>query len=83
MLAEAWNTASRTGQLETFYEDELLPLAEQSVQSALLAWRSNRATIEEVVAARRIATETRTKHLRLASERAAAQHEIDYLAGNR
>jgi hypothetical protein len=30
---------------------------------------------------RRVATDTRMKHLRLASDRALAQHEIDYLAG--
>jgi hypothetical protein len=31
--------------------------------------------------ARRVALETRTKHLRLAADRALAQYEIDYLAG--
>lgn len=82
MLVEAWNTANRTAQLERFYEDELLTLADQSVQAALLAWRSNRTMIDEVVMARRVATETRIKHLRLAADRALAQHEIDYLAGD-
>jgi outer membrane protein TolC len=82
MLVEAWNTARRTAELERFYEDELLPLAEQSVQAALLGWRSNRAMIDEVVAARRLALETRLKHLRLAADRALAHHEIDYLAGD-
>ncbi|MCE3284562.1 MAG: hypothetical protein K0R70_818, partial [Steroidobacteraceae bacterium] len=56
-------------------------LAEQSVEAALLAWRSNRTMIDDVVMARRVATETRVKHLRLAADRALAQHEIDYLAG--
>ena len=82
MLVEAWNTVRRTGELEQFYEDELLPLADQSVQAALLAWRSNRAMIDDVVMARRAATETRTKHLRLAADRALAQHDLDYLAGD-
>jgi outer membrane protein TolC len=82
MLAEAWNTAHRTAELERFYETDLLPLAEQSVTAALLGWRSNRAMIDEVVMARRLALETRTKHLRLAADRALAQHEIDYLAGD-
>jgi outer membrane protein TolC len=82
MLVEAWNTVRRTGELEQFYEAELLPLADQSVQAALLAWRSNRAMLDEVVMARRVATETRTKHLRLAADRALAQHDIDYLAGD-
>jgi outer membrane protein TolC len=81
MLVEAWNTAHRTADLERFYEDELLKLADQSVQAALLAWRSNRAMLDEVVMVRRVATETRMKHLRLAADRALAQHEIDYLAG--
>jgi outer membrane protein TolC len=81
MLVEAWNTAHRTGELERFYEDELLQLADQSVQAALLAWRANRTMIDEVVMARRVATETRIKHLRLAADRALAQHELDYLAG--
>ncbi|HET9693185.1 MAG TPA: TolC family protein, partial [Steroidobacteraceae bacterium] len=30
MLVEAWNTANRTAELERFYEDELLKLADQS-----------------------------------------------------
>jgi outer membrane protein TolC len=81
MLHEAWSVATRTAELEQFYEKELLPLAEQSVQAALLAWRGNRAMIDEVVMARRVALETRTKHLRLAADRALAQYEIDYLAG--
>jgi outer membrane protein TolC len=81
MLAEAWNTAHRTAELERFYEEELLALADQSVTAALLGWRSNRSMIDEVVLARRVATETRIKHLRLAADRALAQHEIDYLAG--
>ncbi len=81
MLTESWNTVHRTGELEQFYETDLLPLADQSVTAALLAWRSNRVMIDEVVRARRIAVETRMKHLRLAADRALAQHEIDYLAG--
>jgi outer membrane protein TolC len=81
MLVEAWNVAQRTAELERFYEEELLKLAEQSIQAALLAWRSNRIMIDEVVMVRRVATDTRMKHLRLASDRALAQHEIDYLAG--
>ncbi|HEX9207302.1 MAG TPA: TolC family protein [Steroidobacteraceae bacterium] len=81
MLAEAWNTVHRTGELEQFYETDLLPLADQSVTAALLAWRANRVMIDDVVRARRIAVETRMKHLRLAADRALAQHEIDYLAG--
>jgi outer membrane protein TolC len=82
MLDEAWNTARRTGELEQFYETELLPLAEQSVTAALLAWRSNRGMFEDVVTARRLSLQTRTKHVRLAADRALAQHEIDYLAGD-
>jgi outer membrane protein TolC len=82
MLAEAWNTAHRTAELERFYESDLLPLADQSVTAALLGWRSNRAMIDEVVMARRIALETRMKHLRLAADRALAQHAIDYFAGD-
>ena len=82
MLAEAWNTAHRTAELERFYETDLLPLAEQSVTAALLGWRSNRAMFDEVVMARRLTLETRIKHLRLAADRALAQHDIDYLAGD-
>jgi outer membrane protein TolC len=81
MLAEAWNTVHRTGELERFYETDLLPLADQSVTAALLAWRANRVMIDDVVRARRIAVDTKMKHLRLAADRALAQHEIDYLAG--
>jgi len=82
MLTEAWNTAHRTAELERFYETDLLPLAEQSVTAALLGWRSNRAMIDEVVMARRLTLETRMKHLRLAADRALAQHDIDYFAGD-
>ena len=81
MLEEAWAIAHKTADLENFYEAELLPLADQSVQAALLAWGSNRAMIDEVVTARRVALETRMKHLRLAADRAQAQFDIDYLAG--
>ena len=81
MLAEAWADASRTLELERFYESELLPLAEQSIEAAMLAWRNNRAMLEEVIGAREVALETRIKHLRLAADRAQAQHQIDYLSG--
>jgi len=81
MLAEAWSRADRTAELERFYESELLPLAEQSVRAALLAYGSNRAMVDEVVAARRAALETTLKHLRLAADRAQAQYDLDYLAG--
>ncbi len=82
MLTEAWNAARRTAELERFYETDLLPLADQSVTAALLGWRSNRTMFDEVVMARRLALETKLKHLRLAADRALAQHEIDYLAGD-
>jgi len=81
MLAEAWSRADRTAELERFYEAELLPLAEQSVRAALLAYGSNRAMVDEVVTARRAALETTLKHLRLAADRAQAQYDLDYLAG--
>jgi len=82
MLDEAWSTAHRTAELERFYETDLLPLADQSVTAALLGWRSNRAMLDEVVMARRLALETKLKHLRLAADRALAQHDIDYFAGD-
>lgn len=81
MLAEAWNVADRTAELERFYAADLVPLAEQSVQAAMLAYRSNRAMVDEVIAARRIALDTWLKHLRLSADRAQAQYDIDYLVG--
>lgn len=81
MLAEAWSVADRTAALERFYETDLLPLADQSVQAALLAYGSNRAMIDDVIAARRTSLETSLKHLRLAADRAQAQYDIDYLVG--
>jgi outer membrane protein TolC len=81
MLAEAWGVVQRTGELEHFYETDLLPLADQSVQAALLGYRSNRAMVDEVVAARRAALDAKLKHLRLAAERAQAQYDMDYLVG--
>ena len=73
--------ADRTGQLESFYETDLVPLADQSVQAALLAYRSNRAMVDDVVTARRVALETNLKHLRLSADRAQAQYQVDYLVG--
>jgi outer membrane protein TolC len=81
MLEEAWAVAERTGQIEQFYESDLVPLADQSVQAALLAYRNNRAMIDEVLAARRVALETNLKHLRMSADRAQAQYQVDYLAG--
>jgi len=81
MLAEAWNVADRTAELERFYEADLVPLAEQSVQAALLAYRSNRVMVDEVIAARRVALETWLKHVRLVADRAQARYDVDYLAG--
>mgnify|MGYP006318404919 CR=1 FL=1 len=51
------------------------------ITAALLGWRSNRNMLDEVVMARRLALETKMKHLRLAADRARAQHDIDYFAG--
>jgi hypothetical protein len=81
MLTEAWNVARRTIELERMYESDLVPLAEQSVQAALIGYRSNRAMVNEVVAVRRATLETRLKHLRLVADRAQAQYDIDYLVG--
>jgi len=82
MLDEAWVRERRTYELEQLYERELLPLAGQSVRAALLAYGSNRAMVDEVIAARRAALEARLKHLRLAADRAQARFDIDYLAGD-
>ena len=46
------------------------------------AMKLSRCGFDEVVMARRLTLETRIKHLRLAADRALAQHEIDYLAGD-
>jgi outer membrane protein TolC len=81
MLAEAWSVTDRTATLERFYETDLLPLAGQSVQAALLAYGSNRAMIDDVIAARRTSLETSLKHLRLVADRAQAQYDIEYLVG--
>jgi outer membrane protein TolC len=81
MLAEAWSVAERTADLEQFYESELVPLAEQSVQAAMLAYRSNRAMIDDVIAARRTALDASLKHLRLVADRAQAHYDVEYLAG--
>lgn len=81
MLQEAWATVDRTGQLERYYETDLVPLADQTVQAALLAYRNNRAMVDDVVSARRVALETNLKRLRLSADRAQAQYELDYLVG--
>jgi outer membrane protein TolC len=81
MLAEAWAIAARTAELERLYESELVPLAEQSVQAALLAFRANRVMVDEVIEARRVALDTWLKHLRLVADRSQAQYDIDYLVG--
>jgi outer membrane protein TolC len=81
MLAEAWSVADRTAALERFYETDLLPLAEQSVQAALLAYGANRSMIDDVIVARRASLEASLKHLRLVADRAQARYDIDYLVG--
>lgn len=81
MLDEAYVVARKTGDLEQYYAHDLLPLAEQSVQAALLAWQTNRVMFDEVVAARKAALEARLRHARLAADRAQVQYDIDYLAG--
>jgi outer membrane protein TolC len=81
MLAEAWSVADRTSELERYYESELAPLAEQSVEAALAAYRSNRAMVDDVILARRTALDTLLKHLRLSADRAQAQYDLDYLVG--
>ena len=81
MLAEAWAIAARTAELERFYERELVPLAAQSVEAALLAFRANRVMVDEVIDTRRVALETWLKHLRLVADRSQAQYDIDYLVG--
>jgi len=82
MLAEAWHVADRTMRLEQFYESELVPLAEQSVQAALIAYQSNRAMVDDVILARRMALETWLKRLRLAADRAQSGYDVDYLVGD-
>jgi len=82
MLDEAYVVARKTGDLEQYYAHDLLPLAEQSVQGALLAWQTNRVMFDEVVAARKAALEARLRHARLAADRAQVHYEIDYLAGD-
>ena len=81
MLAEAWNEVQRAGEIEKLYETDLVPLADQTVQAALLAYRGNRAMFDDVVEARRVALETGLKRLRIAADRAQAQYQVDYLAG--
>jgi outer membrane protein TolC len=81
MLSEAWWVAERTGDLERFYETDLVPLAEQSVQAALIAYGSNRSMIDDVIAARRAALDTSLKYERLAADRAQARYDVEYLAG--
>jgi len=51
------------------------------VQAALLAYRSNRAMLDDVIAARRVALETSLKHLRLVADRVQAQYDVAYLSG--
>ena len=81
MLGEAWSLVDRTSELERYYESELLPLAQQSIEAAFVAYRSNRAMVDEVIRARRTALDTWLKHLRLSADRAQAQYDLDYLAG--
>lgn len=82
MLAEAWNLVDRTSELERYYESELVPLAQQSIEAAFVAYRSNRAMVDEVILARRTALDTWLKHLRLSADRAQAQYDLDYLVGD-
>jgi outer membrane protein TolC len=82
-LTRAWSDAQRVDELLRLYDEELLPLVAQSGEAALLALRHDRGGVEDAVAAQQLGLETRLKRARLLADRALAQHDIDYLSGDR
>lgn len=81
-LERGWTALQRIDALLRVYDEELLPLAGQALEAALLALRHDRGGVEDAVAAQQLALETRMKHARLLADRAQARHDIDYLTGD-
>ena len=61
------------------YERELLPLARERTQAALAAYRGSRASLAEVLAARRNETEVRVQALQLEMETARLWAQINFM----
>ncbi len=80
-LERSWTELQRIDDLLRVYDEELLPLAGQAIEAALLALRHDRGSVEDTVTAQQLALETRLKHARLLADRAQARHDIDYLTG--
>ena len=80
-LERNWTELQGIDALLRVYAEELLPLAVQASEAALLALRHDRGGVEDTVTARQLVLETRLKHARLLADRAQARHDIDYLTG--
>jgi outer membrane protein TolC len=80
-LERSWTELQRIDDLLRVYDEELLPLAAQALEAALLALRHARGGVEDTVTAQQLVLETRLKHARLLADRALARHDVDYLTG--
>ena len=75
LLAEWQNGRSRV----TRYERELLPLADERTQAVLAAYRGGKASLAEVLAARRGETEVRIQTLQLRADTARLWAQLNFL----
>jgi hypothetical protein len=71
---------ARAGQAERRAKDVLLPLADEKVALALAAWRGDKGSLDEVIAARRERIELQLKTIALTGERQqiAARLQLTY-----
>lgn len=63
------------------FDEQVLPQSEQRVAAALAAWQNGQATLDTVLAARRMALENQLKRLELQVDAARHQLNLQYLAG--
>jgi outer membrane protein TolC len=80
-LERQWALWTRLAELDDLYRDELLPEAQQTVRASESAYRSDRATFDELIRARVDELNYQLRALRVARSRDDARIELLYLAG--
>lgn len=80
-LRAAHARAARLGEILALYEARSSQLADVSAATALAAYRAGEGSLEDVVTMQRRILELRARQARVATDRALALAEIEYLAG--
>ncbi|MEW6353554.1 MAG: TolC family protein [Pseudomonadota bacterium] len=82
MLESEYAAWTRLGERVDYYEKTVLPQAAQNAASALRAYQANVTPFSDLIRARATELETRLQALRLRVDRAKAQANLLYLAGD-